>query len=269
LPSASSLRYIQQHAIQATNNGAVVFGNPATKETGLPTLPFAAAEADAVAKTLGVSDFTGKTATELQLRESVKGAAILHMAAHGAYNQHNPLYSVLYLAPDADGKYDGRLEVHEIFGLNLKGSQLVVLSACETQIGQLSTGDEVVGMTRAFMFAGSPSVLASLWRVDDEATQALMTAFYKHWREEGMNKAEALQAAQAEVRANPKWQSPYYWAAFVLSGDVGKLAKPAGNPTSTPPPASNPSGTTCPGMILAPVAFMIMVFATKRRPSRR
>jgi CHAT domain-containing protein/Tfp pilus assembly protein PilF len=240
LPSASSLRYVQQHAAEATNTGASVFGNPTTSETGLPSLPYAAAEADAVASVLGVGDYTGTAATELQLRQSVNGKAVLHLAVHGAYNQYNPLYSTLYLAPDPGNQYDGRLEVHEIFGLNLTGSQLVVLSACETQLGQLSTGDEVVGMTRAFMFAGTPSVLASLWKVDDEATQTLMSAFYRHWREDGMNKAQALQAAQSDVRANTRWQSPYYWAAFVLSGDVGVSSIQA----TTSPVTSNDTSTT-------------------------
>jgi len=268
LPSASSLRYIQQHAAQATNSGAVVFGDPATDQTELPILPYAAAEAGAVATTLGVSNYTGSAATELRLRESVGDVAILHLAAHGEYNQYNPLYSTLYLAPDADGQYDGRLEVHEIFGLNLKGSQLVVLSACETQLGQLSTGDEVVGMTRAFMFAGAPSVLASLWRVDDEATQTLMTAFYKHWREDGMNKAQALQAAQADVRANPKWESPYYWAGFVLSGNVGVTSfQPASELVTEP--ASPPPSPVCPSAMLTPIVFIFGVFTFKRLPLHR
>jgi len=268
LPSAGSLRYIQQHAAQATNSGAVIFGNPATKETGLPILPYAAAEAEAVAQTLEANDYTGANATELQLRESVSGKAVLHLAVHGSYNQYNPLYSTLYLASDSNGEFDGRLEVHEIFGLNLKGSQLVVLSACETQLGQLSTGDEVVGMTRAFMFAGAPSVLASLWRVDDEATQPLMTAFYKHWREDGMNKAQALQAAQADVRANPKWESPYYWAAFVLSGDVGTTPILPVSELATGP-ASTPSKPICSSALLAPMAFITVAFTIKRRPLQK
>ena len=77
-----------------------------------------------------------------------------------------------------------------------------------------------MGLTRAFLFAGTPTILSSLWKVDDAATAALMTAFYRHWQD-GMGKAEALQAAQAEVRANPKWAPPFFWASFVLNGDPG------------------------------------------------
>jgi len=110
---------------------------------------------------------------------------------------------------------------------------LVVLSACQTDVGALSAGDELVGMTRAFFFAGTPTVVASLWSVDDAATEALMTAFYRHWQA-GMGKAEALQAAQAEVRANPLWASPFYWADFVLNGDPGAHTAKASEPAAPP-----------------------------------
>ena len=99
------------------------------------------------------------------------------------------------------------------------------------------------GSTRAFFYAGTPTILSSLWSVDDEATEALMTAFYKHWQA-GKSKAEALQAAQAEVRANPQWASPFYWAGFVLNGDPGvsKISPAAGpttaSATTTPEPVA-------------------------------
>jgi CHAT domain-containing protein len=153
------------------------------------------------------------------LREVVSGTAILHLAAHGGYDPSDPLSSLIALAPG--GGEDGKLQTREIFGLPLKGSELVVLSACETNVGEISGGDDVVGLTRAFFFAGAPSVLSSLWSVDDKATEVLMTSFYKHWLEEGMSKAQALQAAQAEVRANPRWASPFFWAAFTLNGHEG------------------------------------------------
>ena len=143
-------------------------------------------------------------------------ARILHLAAHGSYNRANPLYSTIYLAPDQTA--DGRLEVHEVYGLDLASNELVVLSACETSLGRLSAGDELVGLTRAFFFAGAPTVISSLWTVDDLATRDLMLAFYSRL-EAGMGKAAALQAAQAEIRQ--QYPSPYYWAAFVLNGDPG------------------------------------------------
>lgn len=114
--------------------------------------------------------------------------------------------------------YDGRLEAQEVYALDLSATDLVVLSACQSSLGELSAGDELVGLTRAFFFAGTPTVLSSLWEVDDSATKELMVAFYRN-RQARMGKAEALQAAQKEVSAT--YASPFYWAAFVLNGDPG------------------------------------------------
>jgi hypothetical protein len=104
---------------------------------------------------------------------------------------------------------------------------MVTLSACRTQLGSRSDGDDIVGLSRAFIYAGAPTVVASLWSVDDEATAALMTAFYTHLKD-GMGKAQALAAARADLRhdqAHPQWAHPFYWAAFVLTGDPGVVGK--------------------------------------------
>jgi CHAT domain-containing protein len=101
-------------------------------------------------------------------------------------------------------------------------ADLVVLSACETARGKVYRGEGMVGLTRAFMFAGAPRVLASLWKVDDAATLALMKRFYEAWNPRdgrpGLATAAALRAAQQHVRAQEKWRHPYYWAAWVLWG---------------------------------------------------
>jgi CHAT domain-containing protein len=249
LPSASVLPFLQQNAAAAQANptgSAVVFGDPASGEPGLPRLKNAAAEASAVAALLATTVLTDTAATETLLYQMATDAHIIHLAAHGQYNGANALYSALYLAPSSpftatgplsptaglptiDSTLDGRLETWEIFGLPLKGNDLVVLSACETTVNDLakenrvalSRGDELVSLTRAFIFAGAPTVIASLWSVDDAATETLMISFYKHWLQDGMSKAQALQAAQADVRREPHWASPFYWAGFVLHGDPG------------------------------------------------
>jgi CHAT domain-containing protein/tetratricopeptide (TPR) repeat protein len=241
LPSANLLPYLQQNAAaaQANRNGdAVVFGDPATSQPDLPRLHYAASEASAVAALLHTAVLSDTDAREAILHQAVDSARIVHLAAHGAYNEANALYSAIYLAPSSlftptqpitttdelpvvDTALDGRLEAHEIFGLSLHGNDLVVLSACQTNVGALSRGDELIGLTRAFFFAGSSTVISSLWSVDDAATEALMVSFYQHWLQDGMSKAEALQAAQADVRANSRWASPFYWAGFVLNGDPG------------------------------------------------
>jgi CHAT domain-containing protein len=121
------------------------------------------------------------------------------------------------------------LEVQEIFGLNLAGANLVVLSACETALQlsvsegdkiepRVSEGDEIVGLTRAFLYAGTPAVVTTLWKIDDVATAALMEAFYRYLRE-GKTTTEALREAQWEIMRQEKWSNPYYWASFSLTGD--------------------------------------------------
>ena len=218
LPSATSLRFLQANAQTAQQAGwekVLVFGNPATDR---PSLPYAEDEAQAVGNLFHTAVYTGTRASKAQLWQQVEGSAIVHLAAHGGYNEANALYSDIALAPGGD--YDGRLEAHEVYALPLKGTELVTLSACQTSIGALSRGDEVVGLTRAFFFAGTPTVLSTLWSVDDAATGALMTAFYRNWQQKGMGKAAALQAAQAEVAA--QWPSPFFWAGFVLNGDPGE-----------------------------------------------
>jgi CHAT domain-containing protein len=223
LPSANALPFIQTNAVtarEANKQGAVVFGNPATDAPGLSLLTNAANEAKVVGNLLGVPVHTGTEAKEDRLWVEVQNARILHQAAHGTYDSTSPLLSTIYLAPG--NEYNGRLEVSEVYGLPLRGIELVVLSACETNIGDLSAGDEIVGLTRALVFAGASTVITSLWNVNDASTEVLMVSFYRHWQE-GMGKAEALQAAQAEVRADPRWRSPFYWAGFVLSGDAGEV----------------------------------------------
>ncbi|HKZ83114.1 MAG TPA: CHAT domain-containing tetratricopeptide repeat protein [Anaerolineae bacterium] len=219
LPSASALRFIHEKR-KPNADTLLALGNPTISET-LPALHYAEQEVKTIADLYKIQPLVGNAASESAMKSQVGSASILHVAAHGEYNPSNPLFSVLYLAGDADD--DGRLEVHEIYGLDLtKATDLVVLSACKTDVGAVSAGDEVVGLNRAFLYAGTPTVIASLWNVDDEATTFLMGRFYTHLRQ-GMGKAEALQAAQTEVRNNLKWAHPYYWAAFVLTGDAGKM----------------------------------------------
>jgi CHAT domain-containing protein len=96
---------------------------------------------------------------------------------------------------------------------------LVVLSACQTALGKEIKGEGLVGLTRGFMYAGSPRVVASLWRVPDRATAELMKRFYKGMLEEGQRPAAALRAAQVSLWKEQRWRDPYYWAAFVLQGE--------------------------------------------------
>lgn len=215
LPSASVWPFLQAKR-KASRGDALVLGQG--HAPGLPPLRQAEKEAQAIAALFGVPALIGAAATETALREGVARAGVLHIAAHGQLNATAPLFSRLVLAAqdDLDTRQDGMLEVHEIYGLDLRRASLVVLSACQSQLGARSLGDDIVGLARAFMHAGSPAVLASLWPVDDAATAALMTSFYGHLRQ-GVGSAAALRAAQLELRK--RYPDPYHWAAFVLTGD--------------------------------------------------
>jgi len=130
------------------------------------------------------------------------------------------MYSLIAFAQDDDPKEDGFLHTYEIFNLQLN-TDLVTLSACETGLGKLSRGEGLIGLTRAFMYAGAPSVLVSLWSVD-ESTAALMKIFYQNLKD-GMSKAEALRQAKLKLirkhESGMSFAHPFLWAAFVLVGE--------------------------------------------------
>jgi CHAT domain-containing protein len=161
----------------------------------------------------------GPRATEASFKSESGSFGVLHLATHGYFNKLNPLLSGLELEPG--GREDGRLEVHEVLELRLE-ADLVTLSACETALGsgyfaEVPAGDDFVGLTRAFLFAGSASVLASLWEVNDRSTQELMEIFYRHLREG--DKAAALAVAQRQMlQSGGRFAHPYFWAPFTLVG---------------------------------------------------
>ncbi len=212
LPSASVLKFLE--AKRSAGSGPVLaVGNP---DLGAAlNLRFAEREAKVVAEHYaGAHMLVRGDATEARAKALASGARLLHFATHGELNEADPLASGLLLAPG--GPDDGRLEVREIFGLDLH-AQLVVLSACETGLGQLSTGDELIGLQRAFLYAGTPAVVTTLWKVDDRASFVLMREFY-----DGLAKADTGLALQAAQRAAMKeFPHPYAWAAFGLTG-VGR-----------------------------------------------
>jgi len=137
---------------------------------------------------------------------------MLHFAVHAEFNEEDPRSSALLLA--SEGKEDGRLKVGEIFSLNLK-ADMVVLSACETGLGKISSGDEIIGLTRAFIYAGTASIVTTLWKVNDRSSYELMREFYQHLKTS--KKSEALR--QAQLRTMKEFPEPFYWAAYQLTGE--------------------------------------------------
>jgi len=173
---------------------------------------------DDAGQRLSALDFTANLATAL-------GAELgkyryLHFATHGLLDEVHPELSgiVLSLVDEQGQPQDGYLKLHEIYNLKLS-ADLVVLSACQTGLGKQIKGEGIVGLTRGFMYAGAPRVVASLWKVQDDATAELMTQFYRGMLREGKRPAEALRAAQMAMLNKKPWQSPFYWAAFAVQGE--------------------------------------------------
>ena len=145
---------------------------------------------------------------------------IVHFATHGLLDNHHPELSgiVLSLFDEHGQPKNGFLRLHDLYNLNLP-VDLVVLSACNTALGKEIKGEGIVGLTRGLMYAGAARVVASLWKVEDEATAALMTRFYQKMLKEGERPAAALRAAQVEMWQQKRWRAPQHWAAFVLQGE--------------------------------------------------
>jgi CHAT domain-containing protein len=183
-------------------------------------LPATRREVEAIGeRAAGALVLTGAEATEGAFRSLAPERRVLHLATYGVLNRHNPLFSFLELAPG--GQHDGRLEVHEVFGLHL-GADLVVLSACQTalasgRLADVPAGDDWVGLTRAFLHAGARQVAATLWPVEDWATSGLMERFY-HAYTGGDDPARALAVAQRAQLAEPATSHPFRWAGFVVAG---------------------------------------------------
>ncbi len=191
---------------------------------GFKRLRFSRKEADAIsalapgARNLKAIDFTANRATATS--PALSRYRVLHFATHGLLNSQHPELSgiVLSLVDERGNSQDGFLRLHEIYNLKL-GADLVVLSACQTALGREIKGEGLVGLTRGFMYAGAPRVVASLWNVDDRATSDLMKRFYRAMFSQSMSPAAALRAAQTSLRAEKGWEAPYYWAAFTLQGE--------------------------------------------------
>ena len=173
-----------------------------------------------IPKTETTAAFDDQANLNLAINPQLSQYRILHLATHGVFNGEDPADSGIILSlVDAKGTpINGFLRLNEIFNLNLP-AELVVLSACETGLGQEIKGEGLVGLTRGFMYAGTPRVLVSLWQVDDQATAELMTRFYKLILEKKLPPAQALREAQLQMQTETEWKSPYYWSAFILQGE--------------------------------------------------
>ena len=189
------------------------------QDLNLSPLPSAANEVDAIARLYDTQPLKDEAATETVVLQRMPTARIIHLATHGlldtnASTDAQQIPGVLVLAPD--DQHDGLLTSSDLLRLNLK-AELVVLSACDTGLGNI-TSDGVIGLSRSLFEAQVPSVVVSLWAVPDAPTANLMIEFYHQWQQEGLAKAEALQ--QAMLLTMETHPDPRDWAAFTLIGEA-------------------------------------------------
>jgi CHAT domain-containing protein len=218
LPSASVLLALQRRQPGGTGR-AVVVGEPSREHS--PPIPWARREAEEIARLLGARPLLGPQATEARIRQALSepGVTCIHIASHGFFDDREWAFSRLYLASDPAFRDDGVLDAYEIaHELALPDAQLVTLAGCETGLGEATGGDEVLGLVRAFMVAGSRRVLASRWVIRDEPSARLMIRFYTELGR-GVAPPEALRRAQRELLHDPATSHPADWAAFMLVGD--------------------------------------------------
>ena len=187
-------------------------------------LPFSGREAEAIMALAPAGEgmlalgFRASRATAVS--SELSQYRYVHFATHGLLNSKHPELSGVFLSRfnELGKSQDGFLQLHDVYNLKLS-ADLVVLSACQTALGKDIRGEGLVGLTRGFMYAGAPRVVASLWQVDDAATADLMREFYTEMLTRGKRPAEALRAAQVRMWEQNRWPSPYYWAAFTLQGE--------------------------------------------------
>jgi len=236
-PSLSVLaEIVKRRNTQSAESTLLAFGNPAFKTMVLTgekparpvlmnntfaDLPEAEKQVAALSALYGANQsriFTGAKATETEFKKIAAGFNILHLATHGVLDDASPLYSYVLLASDTSE--DGRLEAREIMQMNLKAN-LVVLSACETGRGRIGQGEGLVGLSWSFFVAGSPTTIASLWKVESASTTEIMLGFYRQIQKDSkpVSKAGALRQASLALLKTEQYAHPFYWAGFVIIGD--------------------------------------------------
>ncbi len=232
-PSAS---VFATRAARTRGSAVVAIGNPdfgaASAAGGSPNgvhleaLPNTAVEIAMLRGTVGkraITTLTGSDASRERVMalDGLTQADIIHIATHGDVNELEPEHSGLWFAPDSGTVAPSRVEVADIIGMKL-AAELVTLSACETGLGRLESGEGVIGLSRAFMAAGAQNVIVSLWPVNDRSTAQLMSAFYRRALDGTTTPAAALAAAKRDLLADPETRAPFYWAPFILVGRSGR-----------------------------------------------
>ncbi len=213
LPSASTLKYIAGRKFPDKAGALLALGNPDIGHRKYD-LPFAEKEAQLVASIFpGSVVLLNAQASKKNLLNYGAGFRYLHFATHGKFDADNPLGSALMLAGNSATDVSDQLTVSELYSMTLD-ADLVTLSACETGLGKVANGDDVVGLVRGFLYAGANQVVSTLWPIDDEATSILMAHFYRHLKA-GKSAARAIREAQLALKTRST--DPIFWAPFQLT----------------------------------------------------
>jgi len=207
-------------------SGTTPASNPQMEGLPLARLNGTRTEADQISKLVKSAGSQADVWLDLDANEDnlagrdVTKYRVIHVATHGLLNAERPQFTGVVLSLVGNKTHDGFVRTDEVFNLRL-GSPLVMLSACETGLGKEKRGEGVIGLTRAFMYAGAPTVGVSLWSVADKSTADLMTDFYRRLLStgEGTTSSSALRGAQLAMISGKKYSAPFYWAPFVLVGD--------------------------------------------------
>jgi CHAT domain-containing protein len=217
VPSVSALRHSlgSRRPVDPARQRVAVFGD------SRHNLPHAAQEANTIAALWGVQPKLGEQVTRQEVTQALTDMDIVHVAGHAGFDPARPVRSGIELAGHEV------LTAAEVFGLPGTRASLVTLSGCETGVSQNRPGDELIGLTRAFLYARASSVLVSLWSVADESTEYFMSRFYENLLgtpgnllgTPGHGKADAFQAAMTDTMRVSGWASLYHWAPFALIGD--------------------------------------------------
>ncbi len=189
-------------------------------------LPGARKEVDAITALLKADFSIFDPADKKSFLEQASNFRVLHLAMHSVLNDHNPMMSeMVFSSLEGEDESETMLTAIELYNLKLH-ADLVVLSACETGIGQMHRGEGIMSFSRAFAYAGASSAVISLWKVPDKATSKLMVYFYQHLKK-GLAKDEALRQAKLDfIRDYPQMTHPFYWAGFILTGSNDPLDFP-------------------------------------------
>lgn len=229
-PYLEMLQKVKDESYNNSGRPEILKKSASLTRTGIATLPGTAEEVASLYKIFSdkgkkATIFTYELATESIAKNSMYDYKYVHFATHGFVNQEEPEFSGIMLVPDNSKGEDGLLFSGEIYNIALN-SELVTMSACETGLGKISSGEGIIGLTRALIYAGTKNVNASLWKVSDASTMQLMTDFYREIVktpeptaiDASNDYAAPLRATKLKMIKDGSYSDPYYWSPFVLLG---------------------------------------------------